>query len=413
MFNNFRSSSEGGYEVYNSLTKACIAIEDRDFIENVIKDGTDETTIRILVENGFLVDETLNEESALKYVYNKRYFGANSLGVILMPTLACNFNCPYCFEKPSAHMIPSENPNYFQAVENYILKCAAHYRHISLSFFGGEPLLKKREMDTFTKRIKTLSDEVGFSVTSTIVTNGSLIDESVMESLMRVNCELLQITIDGSKAQHDTTRIFKTGAPSFDLLVEKIKLVASYVEKHPSLRLLIRFNLNNTSLEEIKSTLLLFDPSIRKNITLLFRLVFETKEYRESNSNVYDDVALFNELGHQLGYNVYKNRNIFLSCEACGDTNVVHILPDLSLWKCVNDFSFEEARLGQLTEEGEAKWDTNRVLAWYQYADFLNDEKCKSCPKSPDCLGGCIRNFVLTGKRRCGSLEVMSSPYRY
>lgn len=413
IYNNIFSNGENGFEIYNSMTKARIAIEDRDFLDKILIKGTDEQTLQILADNGFIVEEYLDEVSALRYAYNKRYFNATALGVILLPTMACNFNCPYCFEKPSAHFVKNENPNYFQIVEKFIAKEAPYFRHININFFGGEPLLKRNQMEEFTKHIKALSNELGFSVGSTIVTNGSLVNESVMESLQRVNCNLIQITIDGAKLQHDQTRIFKTGAPSFDLLIEKIKFVANYVVENQNLRLLVRFNLYNTSIDDVEKTLALFKPNIRKHISLLFRPVYKTKGYHENNSNCYDELTLFNELGHRMGFVIYKNRRTYLSCEACGDTNVIHILPDLSLWKCVNDLSFEEAKMGYLTEEGEAKWDANRVLAWYHYADFLQDEKCKGCSMSPDCLGGCIRNYILTGKHHCGSLEALSSPYQY
>lgn len=413
MYNNLSLRKEGGFEVYNSMTKARIAVEDKNFINRVITEGADETTIQILADNGFIVDEHLDEVSALKYVFNKRYFCATAMGLILLPTMACNFDCPYCFEKPSAHIIKYENPDYFSVVEKYIVKSAPHFRHINLNFFGGEPLIKKKEIEAFTEHVKLFSDELGFSVESTIVTNGSLIDEFVMESLLLVNCSLIQITLDGEKKQHNKSRIFKTGETSFDLLIEKIKFVASYVVKNPSLRLLIRFNLNNTSLEDVEKTLILFDSEIRQYISLLFRPVYETKKYHEVNYNGYDELDLFNQLGHHLGFSIYKNRRTYLPCEACGDTNVIHVLPDLSLWKCVNDFSFEAAKMGYLKDDGEAKWDTDRVLAWYQYADFLKDEKCKNCSMSPDCLGGCIRNCILTGKHKCGSLQALSSPYQY
>lgn len=413
IYNNFLSDENEGLEIYNSMTKARIAIERSDFLDKILLSDSDNQTLNILAENGFIVDENLDEVSALRYAYNKRYFNATALGVILLPTMACNFDCPYCFEKPSAHFVEDENPNYFQVVEKYIAKAAPNFRQVNLNFFGGEPLLKRNQMESFTKHVKALSEELGFSVGATIVTNGSLINEAVMESLLRVNCNLIQITIDGAKSQHDQTRIFKTGAPSFDLLVEKIKFVANYVAKNQNLRLLVRFNLNNTSIEDVEKTLSLFEPGIRKYISLLFRPVYETKQYHESNNNRYDELNLFNKLGHCMGFVIYKNRRTYLSCEACGDTNVIHILPDLSLWKCVNDLSFEEAKMGYLTEDGEAEWDANRVITWYQHADFLQDEKCRGCSMSPDCLGGCIRNHILTGKHRCGSLKALSSPYQY
>lgn len=413
MYNNLLSNGEGGFEIYNSMTKAKIAVEEKDFIDRILLNNSDKQTMDILAENGFIVDKDLDEVNALRYAYNKRYFNSTALGLILLPTMACNFDCPYCFEKPSAHLVEKENDDYFRTVEKFIEKEAPNFRHVNLNFFGGEPLLKRNQMDDFTKRVQALSEKFKFSVGATIVTNGSLINESVMEALLRVNCNLIQITIDGAKSQHDQTRIFKTGAPSFDILIEKIRFVASYVATNPNLRVLVRFNLNNTSLKDVENTLSLFEPNIRKYISLLFRPVYETKRYHESNSNRYDELNRFNELGHQMGFVIYKNRRTYLSCEACGDTNVIHILPDLSLWKCVNDLSFKEAKMGYLTEDGEAEWDAERVLAWYRYADFLQDEKCRGCSMSPDCLGGCIRNHILTGKHRCGSLAALSSPYQY
>lgn len=413
IYNNTFPGKEHGFEIYNSMTKARIAVEDKNYLDTVVANGIDDVTMRVLMENGFLVDAELDEVSALKYAYNKRYFSNTALGIIMLPTMNCNFNCPYCFEKPSAHTVGPETLDYFRIVEKYIEKQAPLYRRVNLNFFGGEPLLKKRQMESFTRNVESMSKQLGFSVQSTIVTNGSLIDESVMESLIRVNCNLIQITIDGAKVQHDTNRIFKDGTPSFDLLIEKIKFVAHYAESNPNLRLLVRFNLNSTSIADVEKTLLLFEPDIRKYISLLFRPVYQTKEYHEVNRTHYDELDLFNQLGHRMGFVIYKNRRTYLSCEACGDTNVIHILPDLSLWKCVNDLTFKEARMGQLSENGDAEWNANRVLEWYRNADFLQDEKCRGCSMSPDCLGGCIRNYILTGRHRCGSLEALSSPYQY
>lgn len=413
IYNNIIPGKNDDFEIYNSMTKARISVKDKDFLKNVVENGSDEATLEVLKENGFIVDKYLDEVSALRYVYNKRYFNSSSLGIIMLPTMSCNFDCPYCFEKPSAHIIGTENPNYFQIIERFIEKQAPYFRQINLNFFGGEPLLKRKEIATFTTNVEGLSKKLGFSVMSTIVTNGSLLDEFVMASLIKVNCNLIQITIDGTKSQHDKTRIFKKGAPSFDMLIEKIKFVASYVESNPKLRMLVRFNLNSTSINDVESTLCLFEPSIRKNISLLFRPVYQTKEYHEENNTHYDELDSFNQLGHRMGYIIYKNKRTYLSCEACGDTNVIHVLPDLSLWKCVNDLSFKEAQVGELNEEGIAEWDTNKVLAWYRNADFLQDEKCIGCSMAPDCLGGCIRNFILTGNHRCCSLSALSSPYQY
>ena len=182
IYNNLLTNREGGFEIYNSMTKARIAVEEKDFLEKILLNNSDNQTLDILAENGFIVDENLDEVNALRYAYNKRYFNSTALGLILLPTMACNFDCPYCFEKPSIHLIENENSNYFKAVEKYIAKEAPNFRHVNLNFFGGEPLLKRKQIDDFTKRVKALSEELGFSIGSTIVTNGSLINPSVRQT---------------------------------------------------------------------------------------------------------------------------------------------------------------------------------------------------------------------------------------
>lgn len=120
IYNNIFPGKEHGFEIYNSMTKARIAVEDNNYLDTVVANGADDVTLRVLVENGFLVDAELDEVSALKYAYNKRYFSNTALGIIMLPTMNCNFNCPYCFEKPSAHTVGPETLDYFRIVEKYI-----------------------------------------------------------------------------------------------------------------------------------------------------------------------------------------------------------------------------------------------------------------------------------------------------
>ena len=147
IYNNLLHCPEGGFEIYNSMTKARIAIDDKNYLEKVITNGSDDVTMRILIDNGFLVDESLDEVSALKYAYNKKFFNASALGIIMLPTMACNFDCPYCFEKPSAHMIRKEVPDYFRAVENYIRKQAPRFRHVYLNFLEESLCSKDKKLN--------------------------------------------------------------------------------------------------------------------------------------------------------------------------------------------------------------------------------------------------------------------------
>lgn len=246
-----------------------------------------------------------------------------------------------------------------------------------------------------------------------MVTNGSLLDKAVLRSLLSLNCKLLQITLDGSREQHNKMRFFKNGLGSFDALLSKIVEIASLLGDNSNMTLLVRFNLNNTSIDEIKKTLLMIDEKYRSRISLLFRTVFNTSSFHEKNINSVESIVEFNELGNDLGYHIYRNQRTFSSCEACSDWNFMHVLPDLSLWKCVNNFNIDAARFGVIDKEGNLHLETQKILNWYKYTDFLDNEKCKNCSIAPDCLGGCIMYYMRNGKRRCGSLTALSSIYKF
>lgn len=54
--------------------------------------------LRILISNGFLVPEATDELGWLEYLYTKQWFDSKNLSIVFLPTLKCNFACPYCFE---------------------------------------------------------------------------------------------------------------------------------------------------------------------------------------------------------------------------------------------------------------------------------------------------------------------------
>ena len=45
-----------------------------------------------------------------------------------------------------------------------------------------------------------------------------------------------------------------------------------------------------------------------------------------------------------MGYNIVKNNYYYKTCEACGDDNFFYLMPDLSMWKCINDLEHAERR---------------------------------------------------------------------
>lgn len=62
-----------------------------------------------------------------------------------------------------------------------------------------------------------------------------MVDESDILHLEQLNCRSIQITFDGSIKSHDSSRIFKNGNKSFELLMKNINVLANNkgkIKKH-------------------------------------------------------------------------------------------------------------------------------------------------------------------------------------
>lgn len=190
-----------------------------------------------------------------------------SLNVVLMPTLDCNFSCPYCFEKSTKHLVEN-NKVYFTALEKYFFENIHRYKRVNLSFFGGEPLLVKNELFDLAFKVKKQTINLGIKFSTTIVTNGSLITEKVIDDLIHLNCKSIQITFDGGEDQHNKTRCFINGKPSYSTLIENIHKLGNTIDDENAI--ILRFNLNSTKLENVEKTLMQINPLIRKKFLSFF-----------------------------------------------------------------------------------------------------------------------------------------------
>lgn len=150
IYNNVVVENQRTY-IYNSLTKARILLESGEEFSTIISDVKEESVLgatrskelQMLIDNGFLVEDSIDEQEVLKYIFYKRFFESDKLGLILMPTLKCNFNCPYCFEKSSKNLISEDNNDYFEVVYRFLAKNIQRYRHCHLSFLVENLYYKK------------------------------------------------------------------------------------------------------------------------------------------------------------------------------------------------------------------------------------------------------------------------------
>lgn len=109
---NFSYKRDDDNIVFNTFTKACVALDDETFsiLSRSVVPYTeqDDNTLDYLKENGFLVNADFDEVAFLKYYNYKVRFAEDYLSLTIAPTLSCNFDCPYCFENKRGGTIDKE-----------------------------------------------------------------------------------------------------------------------------------------------------------------------------------------------------------------------------------------------------------------------------------------------------------------
>lgn len=401
----------GSTRIYNALTKSSINVT-KDFDMQQLLKINDAETISTLKRIGMVVDELPDELETLHYLFQKNFFGGNSfLNIVLVPGLDCNFKCPYCFEKVKGTegLFETNLNNYFSTIKLFAEKNFKNYETIEVSLFGGEPLLFSKQIFDYFEYIEKKLPNVSYF--SSIVTNGALLDAEIVHKLIDYKCRSIQITIDGWKEVHDKNRIFKNGKESYDLLIKNINQTIPMLSEDCQFNL--RINLNNVAVNEVKTTLSDINPNIRSKIKLLFRPIYNTDSFKQPNINKFYDLKPFLDMAIDMGFDIVRNTYYYQACESCSGDNFFFVMPDLSLWKCINDLNFQNARIGRINKEGFPQFDADKLVNWYTYSNCFSDDECKKCKMLPDCFGGCVLYRAKNGSRSCKEFEMAALPYLY
>jgi len=398
-YNHFFKADDEYILAYNALSNSFARVkgEEYEIIKSILKDpngfsfdSEEKNKLKDdLLSGSFLIGEELDEIEFLKMRNRVGRFSTDFFGLTVAPTLECNFKCEYCFEKVKRESMTKE-------VEEAIIKMVeekiATARGFSVTWFGGEPLLRMDVIERLSRAFKKLceANKVAFSPQS-IITNGYLLTGENARRLKDLNITKAQITIDGPPELHDKRRKLKNGKSTFARIIENIR------ESKDIMSIVVRVNVDEDNYNHLDRLYNLFDENgfTGKVPLYLGRVVSSTNACADVSSRCFSIKDFSNIVLASIKkdfkvkpYTQYPNLTHFGVCGADKYNSYV-VTPAGILFKCWNETSFDEEKsVGNLLNKKMEPIHI-RNLTRYLNWDPFSIKKCVNCKFLPICGGGC------------------------
>lgn len=373
--------------IFNSITKKffiCSNLNLNNFYSVInspnkyLYDASYKNILTTLTDNGFIIEDDVNEIDDLVTAFRKN-IEEKEYSLTIMTTYACNFSCWYCVQNHKPIYLKEDVE---QKIINHIKLYVKEHdiKKLHISWFGGEPLLNFKSIRKISLLAKEYCASTGVYFSCSITTNGSLLNKSMIQEMKSLNFISYQITIDGSKENHNNTRFNNAINNSFDLLLNNIVNLVTII---PNALVTLRINYTRSNLSELlaKDINQILEP-VKNKIYVLFRKVWQEPEDEQMSNLVSKLTYLFQKLGYIVEHD-YDNFDL-LSCYV-EKRHYLSVYPDGTIDRC-NNKDISKSR-GYITDSGTVIW--NESPRESLITAFSNNSECRECKYLPLCMGPC------------------------
>lgn len=358
-------------------------------------------------ERGIIVN--FDERAALDAM-GRMGCAAGGVGLTICPTMGCNFDCPYCFENHKAGKMSQKTQDDVVALAERML-AVSQKKALSVTWFGGEPLLAPDVIETLTGRLMALCEEKGAEYSAGIITNGYLLTQENADLLARCKVKMAQITLDGVGEAHDKTRHLAGGGATFERITDNLR------QGKLDFRVSIRHNVHAGNVGEIESLRAFVETLAAESGNKILYYPALVSGNDASDDRGCGVGLLCASDASEIGVRRDAKRFAPGHGQYCGAHRLMSVGIDEKgrLHKCWEDVDKPEHSFGTA-----GRWDPKNPIATADCPDnltrYLNtalpnsDEECSGCVWLPTCAGGCP-NKRLYYKRQC--LAFQDEPEKY
>lgn len=405
---NFPLHISGDYYVYNSLSGGILKVSKKLFDFIVSQEGAvvdiglfDDNLLQKLYESGIIYTGAVDYEyQLLKYIHNRDKYNDSYLALVMLPTLRCNLNCSYCYESSKSSLISNKK---IESLKLFLKTQAQCRKSITIRWSGGEMLTQWGIIKELSAYIIEVCAKYNCVYEASAITNGTLLNPTIIDEMVAAKIRSVQITIDGAKAQHDAVRFELGGKKTFDRILKGVSLASQ------KLKVILRLNIDKRNIGNIEELfVILSNVSINKqNIQLFCRPVIASvarspkdtlteKEFFEAEKKL---LALSEK--YEIPYSFsWGTAGGHVRC-AYNCLQGIYVSPELKLYKCplYIDQNESEKSIGYINDLGEMViTDFGEYNKSLSYSPFEVGE-CVNCKVLPICHGKCPILWEKSGRK--------------
>jgi uncharacterized protein len=389
---NVKVDRAGAVYLFNTLTGALTGLTNGEHreLDDFLRDESEDADqppppwIAELVNDGFLVLQGYDELRPLEDLYEQSRAASGTLSLTIVTSLGCNFDCGYCYEDKHPSIISEDLQRHIVA---FVEKRLEHVTGLSVTWFGGEPLLGTKPLLSLSRHFLELCLRRGVEYDASIVTNGYLLTAATAKQLQGHGVRSAQVTVDGPPEVHDKRRPTRGGKGTFWQIVKNI---AAAVDS--GIGVSVRVNVDKTNAMHTRRLLdILRDAGLsgRIDVYLGHTSVPLAKECFNGRE--------FARVEHQ--FNVVAAGESFTTpalpqltgapCTAVRKNEFV-IGSEGELYKCWESVGHRDQVIGNIRDIDSVNVENNK---WINFSPFNNAE-CRACQVLPVCMGGCAQHAM-------------------
>ena len=366
---------EDGILLFNLFTRELLILS-REEYDNAIDN-------EYLKNQWFIVPEECDEKAYVDLVKtllkSRKPKFEEITGYTIFTTTDCNARCFYCFEAGRSRIPMSIETAH--KVSKYI-KNHCNGKKVSIRWFGGEPLMN---VDAINIISESLRNE-GIDFTSSMVTNGYLITDHIVDSAVNLwNLKRVQISLDGTETVYNKVKAYvNSTGNAFEIVISNMKRLLD-----ANINLTIRLNMDLYNADDLLTLVKFlcnrFDGY--QNLSIYAHHLFDSTQpdaelhsEAEWNKRAIAMAKITEEINkHGFAQRITISTKPKISHCMADSGHSITILPDGFIGLC--EHYSDSDYIGHIDSEG---FDQTMVQSFSQTVPEITE--CANCFFYPDCI---------------------------